>query len=105
MANEPGSGNWVPDEPPKLSRLMFRWRYTLAEQIAIERAEREHQDPDVRAQLAILRRSLAEANDIDVDDPRTKMGVQYHASLGLIAPERVAEILAPEDVPIKRTDP
>lgn len=92
MAVEPGSGRII---EPLLSRLAFRWRYTLAEQVAIQLAEQTHEDPEVRATLAVLRMSLAEANDVDVTDPRTQAGVQYHASVGLIAPERVAEILAP----------
>lgn len=92
MAYAEGSGEWIP-EPGRVSRLAFRWRYTLAEQVAIHRAETEHEDPEVRATLAILRLSLAEADDVDPTDPRTVQGVQYHASLGLIAPERVAEIL------------
>lgn len=80
---------------PTLSRLAFRWRYTLAEQVGIELAEESHADPAVRATLRVLRQSLAEASDIDPTDTRTVQGVQYHASLGLIAPERVAQILAP----------
>jgi hypothetical protein len=90
---EPGTGALIPD-PPKLSRLAFRWRYTLAEQVAIARAEKEHASADVRATLEILRLSLAEADDVDVTDLRTVQGVQYHAGLGLIAAERVAQILA-----------
>jgi hypothetical protein len=91
---EPGTGALIPDVP-KLSRLQFRWRYTLDEQVAIELAERSHGDPIVRATLAVLRMSLAEATDVDVADPRTVAGVQYHAAVGLIAPERVPEILSP----------
>jgi hypothetical protein len=94
----PTALDWVippPATPPRLSRLQFRWRYTLEEQIAIELAEATHPEATVRATLSILRQSLAEATDVDVADPRTQQGVQYHASLGLIAPERVAVILAP----------
>lgn len=92
----PAHLNWVvPAEPTrKLTRLEFRWRYTLAEQIAIELAEAGDADATVRATLRVLRQSLAEATEIDVTDPRTQQGVQYHASIGLIAPSRVAEILA-----------
>jgi hypothetical protein len=93
----PAAINWVvPVVPtPRLSRLQFRSRYTLPEQIAITRAETEHPDADTRATLVILRQALAEANDVDVTDPRTQQGVQLHAALGLIAPDRVAEVLAP----------
>ena len=86
--------DWVVPAPPKLTRLEFRWRYTLAEQIAIETAMTTHADTTVRATLRVLSASLAEATEIDVTDPRTVQGVQYHAALGLIAADRVAEILA-----------
>lgn len=93
----PTALDWIVPEgvTVKLSRLQFRWRYTLAEQVAIELAEREHADATVRATLAVLRMSLSEATDIDVSDPRTVQGVQYHAAVGLIQAGRVAEILAP----------
>lgn len=92
----PAHLDWVVPANPtrKLTRLEFRWRYTLAEQIAIELAEEGHADATVRATLRVLRQSLAEATEIDVTDPRTQQGVQYHASVGLIDPARVAEILA-----------
>jgi hypothetical protein len=90
---EPGTGNVIPD-PVRLTRLEFRWRYTLTEQVAIEVAMATHPDATVRATLRVLAASLAEATEIDVADPRTMQGVQYHAMLGLIAPARVAEILA-----------
>lgn len=76
-----------------LTRLQFRWRYTLAEQVALDVAEKTHADATVRSTLSILRQSLAEATEIDRTDPRTVQGVQYHAALGLIAPSRVTEIL------------
>jgi hypothetical protein len=90
---ELGTGAVIPD-PLRLTRLEFRWRYTLAEQIAINVATETHADATVRATLRALAASLAEATEVDVTDPRTIQGVQYHATLGLIAPARVAEILA-----------
>jgi len=92
----PVAVDWViPSVPtPRLSRLAFRTRYALAEQIAITRAETEAPDPDMRATLTILRQSLSDATDVDVTDPRTVMAVHYYATVGLIAPSRVAEILA-----------
>lgn len=86
--------DWVVPPTPNISKLAFRWRYTLAEQVAIEVAEKEHADSTVRATLAVLRMSMSEATDISTADPRTIAGVQYHASVGLIAAERVAEILS-----------
>jgi hypothetical protein len=88
---EVGTGALLPD---LLTRLEFRWRYTLAEQIAIEVAMATHEDATVRATLRVLSSSLSEATEIDPADARTVQGVQYHAALGLIAAERVAEILA-----------
>ncbi len=94
-AYDPASLDWVvqPKASRVMSRLTFRWRYTLAEQVAIKVAESTHPDATVRATLAILRESLQEANDVDLDDPRTQQGVAYHASVGLIQPARVAQIL------------
>jgi len=92
----PVAVDWViPSVPaPRLSRLAFRTRYTLAEQIAITRAETEAPDLTMRATLTILRQSLSDATDVDVTDPRTIMAVEYYATVGLLAPSRVAEILA-----------
>jgi len=93
MGYEEGTGEPM-YTPVRLSRLAFRTRYTLPEQIAITRAETEAPDPDMRATLTILRQSLSDATDVDVTDPRTVMAVNYYATVGLIAPSRVAEILA-----------
>jgi len=87
--------DWVLPPPAPLSRLAFRWRYTLAEQIVITRAEAEWPDPDIRATLRILRESLQEADTVQLDDPRTVQGVELHAALGLITEDRAAEILTP----------
>lgn len=94
-AYDPASLDWVvsPKASRVMSRLTFRWRYTLAEQVAIKLAETTHPDATVRATLTILRESLSEANDVDLDDPRTQQGVAFHASVGLIQPNRVAQIL------------
>jgi hypothetical protein len=94
----PAHRDWVIETPqPTLvvSKLAFRWRYTLAEQVAIARAEAEHPDPNMRATLRILRESLQEADEIRLDDPRTVQGVGLHAQLGLITEARAAEILTP----------
>ncbi|MCO4101060.1 MAG: hypothetical protein HEQ38_17035 [Gemmatimonas sp.] len=96
----------VEPEPAPLSRLDFRWRLTLEEQIAIERAMEEHPDPNVRAQLRILEKSLAQVTDasgVKVDDPRTQGGaaatVQVLVGAGVVtpanAPTRLAALLAP----------
>lgn len=90
--------DWVVPTPvvtTTMSTTAFRWRYTIAEQTAIKRAELEHPDPNVRATLAVLRESLAETPTVDVADPRTQQGVQFHASLGLLSAERAVTILTP----------
>lgn len=94
----PTARDWVvPAVTPTtiMSRLAFRWRYTLAEQVGIKVAETGAEDASVRATLAILRESLQEATEIDLADPRTIAGVQFHASAGLITAERATEILTP----------
>jgi hypothetical protein len=94
----PEARDWVVPVPApvdQLSKLAFRWRYTLAEQVAISAAEESHPSAEVRATLRVLRESLQEATDIRLSDPRTMAGVQYHAQLGLITAERAAEILTP----------
>lgn len=87
-----------PAAPLTLSRLAFQSRYTLAEQVAIEIAATGG-NPALSAAdaatLRVLERALSNATDVDVNDPRTIAGVEFHASLGLIDPARVLEILAP----------
>ena len=95
----PSALDWiVPNTATQLRPLAFRWRYTLAEQVAIKLAETMHPDVTVRATLAILRESLEIGDYVDPKDPRTVQGVQYHASVTfngqpLIHASRVAEIL------------
>jgi hypothetical protein len=89
-----------------LSRLDFRWRLSLAEQIAVKRAELEHPDANTRATLSILRESLAEVTDaagVDVTDLRTQGGaaaiVDVLVGAGLVAgagaAARLAALLTP----------
>jgi hypothetical protein len=92
----PAALNWVvPTGTEVVSRLAFRWRYTLDEQVAIAQAETGDPDPVVRATLRVLRESLQEATEIRLTDPRTIQGVQYHVSRGLLTPERAEAILTP----------
>ena len=100
-APPPPPYRWVPElldfavaSVGRLSRLQFRSRYTLAEQVAIAVMTETHADPVVRATLRVLDAALSQAEDVHTRDPRTVQGVQYHASLGVIAAGRVAEILA-----------
>lgn len=91
----PSARDWIVPPTPTLSRLGFRSRYTVAEQIALKRAETEFPDADARATLVISRESLSDANDVDITDPRTIQAVQFQVTLGLITPQRAAVILAP----------
>jgi len=79
----------------KLTRLAFRERFTFAELVAIKGAEDAAPDPQMRYALRVLADSLATASDVDPANPATISGVQMLAKFKLIAPERVAVILAP----------
>lgn len=76
--------------------LDFLDRFSDAEGIAIERMTVEHPDGDVRAALRRLDKDLRSTSDgyIDRADPRMRKGLTLLASLGLIAPARVDEILS-----------
>lgn len=94
----PAVRNWVMPAPvpvDEMSNTEFRWRYTIVEQRAVRRAEWEHADPNVRADLANARETLEQTPRVRLSDPRTQGGVQLHASLGLLTPQRALEILTP----------
>jgi hypothetical protein len=76
----------VPDIPQPLTQLAFLRRFTAPERIGI----RASTDPIIQDFLQLV----ALAQDIQTSDPDTQMGIGYLAQQGLIAPERVAEILA-----------
>lgn len=70
----------------KLTRVDFILRFTAAEWSAASGST----DPNVKQGLALIHA----AEYIDVNDMRTMMLVGYCAMIGLIASNRVAEILA-----------
>ena len=77
-----------------LTRLEFRRRFTLAERVAVDDAPNNAALPaQARAAARTLLTDLSLAEEIDLDDPDVAAGLQFLASLGLIAPERVAQIL------------
>lgn len=91
-----------------LSKLDYRWRFTVPEQVALKWAQRAHPSDEVRDTLAVLEASLAaveEASGVDVEDPRTIDGAAFCvgvlAAMGIIGstePEiaaRLALVLAP----------
>lgn len=73
---------------PQLTKLQFLRRMTPAERIAAREAAKT--DPV----LDDAQRLLDLAQDVRVDDPDTILFVNYMAQQGIIAPERVADILA-----------
>jgi hypothetical protein len=72
--------------PVLLTPLQFLRRFTLAERIAVRNA----MNPIIMDFLNLI--SLAQ--DIQTTDPDTQMGIGYLAQQGLIAPERIVELLA-----------
>lgn len=95
----------VPNRPA-LSKLSFQWRFTLEEQRALRRIEREHPVAQVRDDLAIMRESLMNVTDplgVDVTDVRTQLGAALMVDVlvadGLIDPAqrnaRLMQVLAP----------
>ncbi len=70
-----------------LTVLQFRDRLTAEEEIAITAAGMA--SPAVRVWLD----RLAGAQEVNLDDPRTVAGLNWMATVGLLAPGRVTEIL------------
>ena len=66
----------------------FRFRLTYAEQIAINTACVN--DPEV----FMWRLAAAEAQEIDLNHEETLLGLQFLVAKGLLAPERISELLA-----------
>lgn len=88
---------WVPKPPVakiRFTRLEFRSRLTLQEQVALDLASQ-----GVTEQAATLRVILgawAAADYISTEDPRTAEGVGVLVQFGILTPERAAAVLAPE---------
>lgn len=87
-----------PAPRPPLTRLDFRRRFTVQEKVALDLASIDDPSADTqqREMAAMLRVFLAEVSQaeyISLDDPDTIAGVNSLAQFGLIAQERVAEIL------------
>jgi len=80
-------GTWEPKDH-RLSKLEFLERFTMQERIAIRMAV--DSDPVVADIMGMLELT----SDVDLMRVDTQQSVGYLAQVGLIAPERVAEILA-----------
>lgn len=97
----------VPSDPPRITSLAFRRRFTTAEQVAIEVASLD--DPtatiEVRQQQAALRvylRNIDVAKFVDLGDPEVISGVSQLEALGLLLPGRAEAILTAPVQPEER---
>ena len=91
----------TPDPDPedrRVTRLMFRNRFTQAEHVTIEIASLDDasapmQQRQMAAALRVMQRQISDAEFIDLNDPVTRAGVQQLEAFGLLAEWRAAEIL------------
>ena len=75
-----------PSIPRTITVFEFRRRFTLEEKIALELAK----ESDVI--LKIFIDDLMSAQEVDLNDPEMKAGMDYIVSKGLLSPERENEI-------------
>lgn len=85
-------------EDRRITRLMFRNRFTQAEHVTIEIASLDDaaapmQQRQMAAALRVMQRQVSDAEFIDLNDPVTRAGVQQLEAFGLLAEGRAAEIL------------
>jgi hypothetical protein len=97
-AREAAEGIAASGEIP-LTKLEFRGRFTEQEQREIDafNAGFESHPGLTTEQKAAVRtalKNLDSALDVRLTDPRTIAGMQMYVALGLLAPERAAEILS-----------
>lgn len=81
------SRKFVKPEPRIITRLEFISRLNITERVAIREAAKTDQI------LADIMELLSMAEEINLDDPRTNQSIGYMASVGLITPSRMTEIL------------
>lgn len=104
---------WAPEtltlvpRPPvvvtTMSKLTFASRWSLPEQVALDMAMEAHPDPEVRATIRVVQRTMDRATEVSVLDPRTVQGTDVLLDVlvgaGVLTPEtrvtRRAAILAP----------
>lgn len=84
----------APTPDTRMSKLDFRSRFTVEELVGIEVARLSHETITVRATLNVLAENIIAAENIDIADPRTILGVNTLATFGLITEERATEILS-----------
>lgn len=93
----------------RITRLAFRNRFTMTEKAAMEITALDNPAASIEArqQAATLRALLKDLDNsryIDLSRPDTQQGVAFIHSLGIIAAERVNEILATEPSPVEQID-
>lgn len=80
--------------PRVMSKLEFRRLFTMQERVTIDNASDNAALPaEVRAAMKTMLTDLALAEQVHLDDADIVYGVNFMAQVGLIAPERVAQIL------------
>lgn len=89
----------------RLTHLQFLRKFTHAEiasfEVLLTKAKNMSDDltDDQRGQLLLLEREFNAAKSIKLDDPDTILFVNNLAEAGVLAPERVAEVLDPSIYP------
>ena len=88
----------APPPPPQtvFTKFQFRSRFTLQELVGIDNAGANPTlTPEQKEILNTIGKNFEVATDVDLTHPQTIQGVQYLASVGLLTPQRAAEILTP----------
>jgi hypothetical protein len=93
--------NWLQSQPgiqPAPTRVLdkftYRQRFTFQEQVAIENPELNTAlQPTQIATVRTILSTFRDAQTVDLDDPITKQSLDVLVSFGLLAPERVNQIL------------
>ena len=85
-------------EDRRITRLMFRNRFTQAEHVTIEIASLDDaaapmQQRQMAAALRVMQRQVSDAEFIDLNDLVTRAGVEQLEAFGLLAEGRATEIL------------
>lgn len=91
----------IPPDPPEpvhktvFTRFEFRQLFTLQELLLLDNYQlSEILTPEQKALMTVSKGNFDSADTIDVTDPVAIQGVSYLAVVGILTPERVAEILA-----------
>ena len=83
----PSSLGFQPKHRQSFSQLEFLNKFTMSERISIREVAKT--DPIVFD----IQDQFNQASEIILDDPTLVQGIQYFGSVGLLTPERVAQIL------------